>query len=252
MAVDEDHAWRVAGDSPKGKKRMVIQPAFWHKGRLLSTLPEAAKKLAKNGVVGYDTIRTLHCTFPETPAGPMGPKIVEGERITPDYDAPLTGKSVVLLGGGISRWHAELFMEGEAELWTINDERHEQATRHFQVHADLFAENYGNEYIDTSDLDIPVYTQETFPFDEVRRVWLNSTLDYLLAMADKDGFSTIYMPGIDFGGERTSMEIESAKYWFGVLEGKGAKIHYSPLFNGFNCEVYGRDPYPYSGEYHDV
>lgn len=168
---------------------------------------------------------------------------VTGDQTTPDFEAPLTDRAVIAIGYGISRPSYMIYKkrEPDAEIWTINRDRIPGADRHFEIHrAELLTPEMRAE-VDSSDIDpesMTLYLHDTFPFNTIRRPWLNSTIDYILAMADRDGFSRIYLPGMDFGGIRDVEEIHSARYWIGVLEGKGAKVFLSPLSRAFECSIY--------------
>lgn len=153
------------------------------------------------------------------------------------------GKAVICLGYGVSRplLHRYRTHHPGAELWTLNADRSPGATRHFQPHTWEGVKHVHNAaaIMDTSDLQIPVYGPDNYPFDKVRRVYLNSTVDYMLALADLEGFGVICMPGLDFGGVRRPSELHTARYWVGVLEGKGAMVRRSPLSLMFRSLLYG-------------
>lgn len=152
-------------------------------------------------------------------------------------------KVVICLGYGVSRplLHRYLAHHPGAELWTINADRSPGATRHFQPHTLDGVKHIHNaaNIMNTSDLKIYVYTQDNYPFDKIRRVYLNSTVDYMLAIADLEGFGVVCMPGLDFGGVRRQSELHTARYWIGILEGKGAMVRRSPLSLMFRSILYG-------------
>jgi hypothetical protein len=241
LAVDEEHAWRVAGEPEVLGGRKVVQKAFVQGGRLMVTMSKEAVKYAEEGIIGTAMLRKLHATPVMEAVRDPKPILSEGLKISPPFDAPIEDKGVMILGCGVTRDHIEEYrkMDPKAEVWTMNDERYEGATRHFQPHCVEPFKRFGKEFFDTSDLDIPVYTPHNYPYDKIRRVWLNTSIDYMLAIADVDGFSRVFLPGVDFGGKREQFEKLSAQYWMGVLEGKGATVFLSPLYTGFDCEVYG-------------
>lgn len=154
-------------------------------------------------------------------------------------------KAVICLGYGTSRplLHRYLTHHPGAELWTLNSDRSPGATRHFQPHTwegvQHSPPDLANAIMDTSDLKCHVYTFENYPFDKIRRVYLNSTVDYMLAIADLEGFGVVCMPGLDFGGIRRPTEMHTARYWIGVLEGKGAMVRRSPMSLMFRSILYG-------------
>jgi hypothetical protein len=236
----------VAGEPEILSGRKVIQKARWKHGRLHVSLSPEARALMGKGVFGTSMFREL-CKTPleeENPEG-LDPLEIRGDRITPDFNAPIEDKAVIIMGCGITRdnWEEYLEMSPDAELWTMNDERHDRATRHFQIHTKKHYAQMGKEFFGMDDLYIPIYTPENFPIDGIRRVFLNTTVDFMLAIADMDGFSTVYLPGVDFGGKKEAQEKDSARYWLGILEGKGCRVFYSAFFTGFDCSVYGRcDP----------
>jgi len=164
---------------------------------------------------------------------------------TPEFHAPLRKGGVICVGRGVSRPTAAKYKidDPTAEVWSINQERIPEAVRHFQIHEEETLTPLYQKLVDCSDIDtekVRLYTPENFPFEAIRRKWLNSTPDYMLAIADMEGFSRIYMPGLDFGGIREPLQALSALYWIGVLEGKGAKVFLSPLSRVFECKIYGR------------
>jgi hypothetical protein len=165
---------------------------------------------------------------------------VESPDFTPK---PLRDRGVFIVGYGASRPLIHLYRkrDPDAEIWTINSDRVEGATRHFQIHSDEKLAKYGARHLDLSDLEakgVQIYTARNYPFKEVRRVFHHSTADYMLALADLEGFKRVYLPGMDFGGNRKAIEMHSARYWFGVIEGKGGKVIWSPLSRVFQGVLY--------------
>jgi hypothetical protein len=151
-----------------------------------------------------------------------------------------------MLGRGTSRPTASIYrkQDPEAEIWTINQDRVPEASRHFQIHDDELVSPEMRKLLNCEDIDaskVQLYTWENYPIDSIRRKLLNSTPDYMLAIADLEGFQRIYLPGLDFGGTRDPLELYSARYWVGVLEGKGAKVFLSPVSRMFHCSVYNHE-----------
>lgn len=168
------------------------------------------------------------------------PETVDKEVVPADRS-----KVVICLGYGVSRPLLPRYRikHKGAELWTLNADRAPGMTRHFQPHTwdGVKHQHNAKEIIDTSDLEgkVIVYTQNNYPFDKVRRCYFCSSVDYMLALADLEGFGVVCMPGLDFGGARRPTEMHSARYWVGVLEGKGAKVCRSPLSLMFRHIRYG-------------
>lgn len=168
-------------------------------------------------------------------------KITKAETQNELIDFPLENKAVICIGYGTSRTMALQFVKDEpdAEIWTMNSDRFGGATRHFQIHRPEKHPDMPKIHWEFADLKIHIYTYDNYPMDQVRREFHHSTVDYMLAIADMEGFSRIYMPGLDFGGERKEIEIHSARYWIGVLEGKGCIVTRSPISRVFDGVRYG-------------
>jgi hypothetical protein len=245
LAVDEEHAWKVSGRPEHAKKTCSIAPAFWAEGVLLSGLPEGFPR-PEGKIIDMRALRkwkSKPCKDVPQEA-PIGASI-RGAEVTPNFEHG-ESEAVIMIGCGVTREHLDPYLQAEpdAEVWTMNDDRHPRSTRHFQIHLREFFGHYGEECFDVSDLDIYVYDAENYPYNKIRRIWLNSSIDYMMAIADKDGFKRIYLPGFDFGGKREGEEADSFKYWVGAAEGRGAKVFLSPLFHGFDCDVYGLNEDP--------
>jgi hypothetical protein len=251
LAVDEEHAWRVAKEPQDMHPRRIVRKAEFRNGLLVfdfSGVKEVPPEMRGPKASRLETVLVGKTLSPveqlgDEPKAPV-PDVIEGDRTTPKFEAPLEDKAVFVIGAGASRvgYHELLEKEPGAEVWTINDERSGEQTRHFQIHLRSAFPACSEAYFEVGDLiekGITVYEPHTFPFGKIRRLWLNSSIDYMLALADAEGFSRIYMPGIDFGGLREPQEKASSRYWIGVLEGKGATVYNSPLYNGFDCKIYG-------------
>ena len=163
------------------------------------------------------------------------------EPFTP---APLDpAKTVMIMGYGISRplsvsWRKKY---PGCEIWTLNADRIPGATRHFQIHNPKICPDVPQREFELDDLkNIIVYRHDNFPFDKIRRNFLCSTADYMLAIADMEGFGVVGLPGMDFAGMRRALEMHSARYWVGVLEGKGAIVLRSPMSMMFRHITYGQ------------
>jgi len=160
-------------------------------------------------------------------------------------DAPIVkGKAVIMLGYGVSRPLHMRFRKNypQAELWTLNQDRMDGAVRHFQIHdpevrSDMVPEQFNMD--DLREKNVKIYDYLNFPYNDIRRNYLCSTADYMLAIADMEGFETICMPGLDFGGMRRPVELHSARFWVGILEGKGCIVHRSPMSLMFRHLTYG-------------
>jgi len=163
--------------------------------------------------------------------------------LLPDCSQEIEGKAVFIVGKGPTTKHMPDLMKrhAEAEIWTLNEDRHFQATRHFEVH-DV------NEYCDMSDIEalaeqgkIVYINEKNFPFDHILRPdKLHSTICYMLAMADIENFTHIYTPGVDFLGKREEeWEARGAEYRVGVLEGKGCYVWLSYMSNMMKPFYYG-------------
>lgn len=165
---------------------------------------------------------------------------------SPRVDFPPLSGVAILAGRGGSLPLLWKFKKDDpgAEVWSINRERIKGATRHFQIHnpekdrCSFDKEIIGFDCSDLVEKGVKVYTFATYPFEKVRRIFHHSTVDYMLAIADLEGFAKVYMPGLDFTGCRDAIEIHSARYWIGVLEGKGVNVVRSPWSRIFQGELY--------------
>lgn len=163
----------------------------------------------------------------------------------PFVPAPLDmNKAVCIMGYGVSRpmvgeWKKKW---PQAEIWTLNNDRMVGATRHFQIHDPAVCPDIGKSQWDMSDLEtagVQIYRHDNFPFDKVRRDYFCSTADYMMAIADLEGFGIICTPGLDFAGMRRTLEMHSMRYWIGIIEGKGGIVHRSTMSAMFRHLRYG-------------
>jgi hypothetical protein len=152
------------------------------------------------------------------------------------------GPSVIILGLGTTSgmWKVFLGDNPDAEIWTLNKgwckEAGDAWTKHFEIHDDT---------VRTWFYPIPegreIITNKDYPFKEVARELFGSSICYMLAYAHLKGYREIWMPGVDFGGERNIFdEIVSVHYWMGRLEEAGARIWYSPLSLLMKNREYGQ------------
>lgn len=168
----------------------------------------------------------------------------------PYTPAPLDmHKVVMLMGYGMSRpmsvhWRRE-YSEAKGyktEVWTLNNDRVPGATRHFQIHKQEVCPVLDKTQFALDDLKakgVYIYTWDNFPFDKMRRDYYCSTADYMMAIADAEGFGIVCTPGLDFAGMRRALEVHSMRYWIGVIEGKGGIVHRSPMSMMFRHLRYG-------------
>ena len=158
-------------------------------------------------------------------------------------------KCVLLVGYGISRpmsvhWRKQYSAANgyKTEVWTLNNDRIPGATRHFQIHDPAKCGDVGESQWKMDDLikqGVHIYRHDNFPFEIMRRDYYCSTADYMMAVADQEGFGIICTPGLDFAGLRRSLEAHSMRYWIGVIEGKGGIVHRSPMSMMFRHLRYG-------------
>lgn len=160
-------------------------------------------------------------------------------------DAPIRKGAVLLCGYGLSfkfcfeKWRTA---DPYAEIWSLNGRHVSGETRHFQIHTPEraasidYLRNFKPE--SWTAKGCPVVTCDNYPFDKIRRRLLCSTADYMLALADLEGFARVYMPGLDYGGTRDPREVYASRYWIGVLEGKGALVFRSPFSRMFEEDMY--------------
>lgn len=173
------------------------------------------------------------------------PRWSDEERETRDFSAPIRpGSAVLLVGYGLSRAMTNHYLRRfpRAERWTLNADRIPGAKTHFQIHREDVCTNMEQKQFEMDDLvksGVRIITPDNFPFDKMRRQFWTSTVDYMLALADLEGFEHVCMPGLDFGGIRRMQEIIGAAYWIGALEGKGAKVYRSPQSLVFRHIKYG-------------
>lgn len=173
------------------------------------------------------------------------PRWMDSHPSTEPYSAPIIpGKSVLLVGYGLSRAMTNHYLHKfpGAEKWTLNADRIPGACRHFQIHDRSVCANMPAREFEMGDIEgsVKIYTLDNFPYDKMRRQFWTSTADYMMALADYEGFENVCMPGLDFGGMRRMQELIGAAYWIGVLEGKGAKVHRSPMSMLFRHLHYGK------------
>ena len=158
------------------------------------------------------------------------------------------GSTIIILGKGRSAQEtlpAYLAAYPDAELWTLNGERHRRATRHFEMH-------WPRHHL-TLDLSIPclvhpfssiVHETEThFPVESI--AWrfpaaarfMNSTIAYMLAFAVLQRPARVLLPGVDFTGHPLEFtdQRRCAEFWIGALMGMGCAVtipHGSALLSG--------------------
>ena len=168
----------------------------------------------------------------------------------PFAPAPLDMKKVVMLMGyGMSRpmsihWKRQYPKDQgyTVETWTLNNDRVPDVTRHFQIHKPEVCPTLDKTQFALDDLKakgIHIYTFDNFPFEKMRRDYYCSTADYMMAVADAEGFGIVCTPGLDFAGMRRALEVHSMRYWIGVIEGKGGIVHRSPMSMMFRHLRYG-------------
>lgn len=174
------------------------------------------------------------------------PHWTDKEPETKPYDAPIvSGKSVLLVGYGLSRAMTGHYLRRfpNAVRWGLNRDRCPGVKRHFQIHDPKVCTNMPKaefEYDDLVARGVEIITLDNFPFDKMRRQFWTSTADYMLALADYEGYEHICLPGLDYGGLRRMQELIGSAYWIGVLEGKGAKVYRSPMSMLFRHIHYGK------------
>jgi hypothetical protein len=100
--------------------------------------------------------------------------------------------------------------------------------------------------------NLPVYTQENYPFDEVAKsigaYYFNSSIAYAMALAIHEGAEEIGVWGVDLtADEEYAYQKPNMEYLIGVARGKGIQVFIpedSALckFNGAGIKFYKHSP----------
>lgn len=155
-------------------------------------------------------------------------------------------KSVIIVGKSFTKAYLGLHIKQrpEAEVWSLNEARHPEATRHFEIHEP--------PHHDCSDLNIPVYYRETFignpqktvkyPLEKVLSAidinWMCSTIVFMLALAIYEGFEEIFLPGVDLLVEERPDERDCLLAWIFYAKGLGIEVKTSNMCTLTRTGVY--------------
>ncbi len=190
-------------------------------------------------------------------------------------------KQVMILGGGAKArcFDFELAQEPDVEVWGCNFQDKEwmpPRDRMFNIHRYALLKKYG--YPCWSDAkwardnpstrifladhwpDKRIARAEIFPADELRDAYPRgdyhcNSLDWLIAYALYEGFSTAYLHGWNLERDGAAEQLSAARcaeYWIGFAEGKGMSVvtaEDSSICGVYHLvksnRVYGYDDCPY-------
>ena len=165
------------------------------------------------------------------------PKIIDLDKAIVET----TRKKVALVGFAMSSTLEAPFEDPEFEIFAMNQlYRHiPRADRWFDIH-----ENWNEHVVAGTDhakwlqeFPGPIYmaarvpgipTSVPVPIDELIAIgadYFTSSIAYMIAIALRDGFTTIHLYGIDLVvNEEWGYQKPCAEYWLGLAQGKGVDI----------------------------
>jgi hypothetical protein len=176
-------------------------------------------------------------------------------------------KKVALCGFATNTLMTVPWTDPTFEIWGMNQgylHMKRRAERWFEMHLpDAVPDVRDPQYLQwLKDATLPIYMIERYdwapmsvryPIEDALRIanrdYFTSTVAFMLALADMEGFEEVHLYGINLAiGDEWFYEKPCAEYWCGRLEAKGVKLHIpsaSSMLKQYRRYGYNIDPRPH-------